>query len=76
MELVENDFRVKEMNAKERATFQNVRIPDHPDKIPLFLRCQECQKCIESLRPKQWNLRSRKLALHLINGAETNVNKY
>ena len=23
MKLVENDFRVKEMNAKERATFQN-----------------------------------------------------
>ena len=33
----------------------------HPDKILLFLRCQEHQKCIENLGSKTWKLRSRKL---------------
>ena len=33
----------------------------HPDKILLFLRCQEHQKCIDNLGSKIWKLRSRKL---------------
>ena len=32
----------------------------HPDKILLFLRCQERQKCIENLGSKTWKSRSRK----------------
>ena len=47
----------------------------HTDKELLFLRCQECLKCIENLGPKQWNLRSLKLPPLLINGAEINANK-
>lgn len=35
----------------------------HPEKILLFIKCQDCQKCIKCiiLGPKKWKLRSQKL---------------
>ena len=47
----------------------------HPDLILLFLRCQECRKCVKNLELQQLKLRSRKLTLHSNKGTEININK-
>ena len=54
---VSGTFPKRMKSAKKSAHFKGlkvslIRADLHPDKILLFLRCQECQKCIKNSEPK------------------------
>ena len=44
-------------------------------RLLFSFRCQECQKCMENMRPEKCKFISQKLTLQLINGGEINVYK-